>query len=289
VKVMVWGQIAIDWAHLAILTMAVGILLHELGMLSLGHAGVLLTGAYCWAFWARGDLSLFGSVAIGGFVLIIMSLTALRVQDDIFAVVTLALGEALRFFTLGAADLTGGSVGLGPIPRSDWVASMRGSQSLGFAAVLAVGWISVVTLRRWPGVVLGSIRDAELLTQGMGIRTRRIRFTVVTLSCTAAVLAGALQVAYYGLATPNMGALDISLQAVAAAMLAWPLWRQNRPIRSTFGFLLGSAIVVLLPPLLRQLVHGGVDVAVVRQALFGTLLYGLVHPRSPLSRLLEHS
>ena len=286
---MIWGQIAIDWAHLAILTMAVGILLHELGMLSLGHAGVLLTGAYCWAFWARGDLSLISSLAIGGVVLTIMSLTSLRVQDDIFAVVTLALGEALRFFTLGAAELTGGSVGLGPIPRSDWVASVPGSQWLGFATVLTVGCISVVTLRRWPGVVLGSIRDAELLTQGMGVRTHLIRFMVVALSCMAAIAAGALQVAYFGLATPTMGALDISLQAVAAAMLASPLWRQNRPLRSMAGFLLGSAIVVVLPPLLRQLVHGGVDVAVVRQALFGALLFCLVHPRSPLSGLLERS
>ena len=286
---MIWGQVAIDWAHLAILTMAVGILLHELGMLSLGHAGLLLTGAYCWAFWARGDLSLFGSLAIGGVVLMVMSLTALRVQDDIFAVVTMALGEALRLFSLGAAELTGGSVGLGPIPRSDWVASARGSQVLGLATVLMVGFVSVVTLRRWPGVVLGSIRDAELLTQGMGVRTRRIRFIVVALTCAAAAIAGALQVAYFGLATPTMGALDVSLQAVAAAMLAWPLWRQNRPMRSTAGFLMGSAIVVIIPPLLRQIIHGGFDVAVLRQALFGALLYGLVHPRSPLSKLLEHS
>jgi branched-chain amino acid transport system permease protein len=286
---MIFGQIAIDWAHLAILTMAVGILLHELGMLSLGHAGALLTGAYCWAFWARGDFSIIGSLMIGGAVLVIMSLTALRVQDDIFAVVTLALSESVRLFSLGATDLTGGSVGLGPIPRGDWVASMGGSQWLGVGTVLVLGCISVVTLRRWPGVVLGSIRDSERLTQGIGVRTRRVRFTVVALTGAAAALAGALQVAYFGLATPTMGALDISLQAVASAMLAWPLWRQNYPLRSLVGFLLGSAIIVILPPLIRYTIQGGFDVAVVRQALFGALLYVLVHPRSPLSRLLGRS
>lgn len=287
--IMVLDQILIDWAHLSILTLAIGFLLHEVGMLSLGHAGLLLTGAYCWALWARGDLSLVSALSAAAVFLLLMALTSLRVQDDIFAVVTLALAEALRFFVLGAYELTGGSVGLGPVPRSDWVASSHGAQLLALVTGTVVVSVAVLLLARWPGVVLGSIRDGELLSQGIGINTGLTRFMAFALTGVVAEVVGGLQVAYFGVATPQMGELDVSLQSVAAAMLAWPMWRQGRPGRSAIGFLLGAGAITIAPPLLRQLIREGVDVAVLRQALFGALLFGLVHPRSPFSRLLERS
>lgn len=284
---MVWEQIIIDWTHLVILTMAVGFLLHEVGMLSLGHSGLILIGAYCAGFWVLGQLSLLSASGLVVLALLALSLTAMRVRDDIFAVVTLGFGELIRLFVVGASDLTGGTLGLGPIPRSDWMASAHGAQWMGGVTVVVLGSAVAVLMRSWPGLILGSIRDGELLSQSCGVATGPIRLVAVSASGLAAVVVGALQATYFGLATPNLGTVDISLYAVASAMLGWPLWRQGRPERALIGFIVGSFVLVALPPFLRQVLRTGLDVAVFRQAVFGAVLYCLVHPRSPLSTVFN--
>jgi hypothetical protein len=76
-----------------------------------------------------------------------------------------------------------------------------------------------------------------------------------------------------------LGVLDVSLQALAAAMLARPAWRQGRPGMALVGYAITSAVLTLMPVLLRQLLPGSVQEALLRQALFGSVLYALAHPR----------
>lgn len=284
---MVLEQIVIDWVHLAILAMAVGFLLHEVGMLSLGHSGLVLTGAYCTALFVLHKLSLPAALGIALLLLALMSLTALKVKEDIFAVVTLAIAEMMRLLTVGAAGYTGGTLGLGPIPRHAWIASSTGSQFFATGTLLVSAAIAAGVLKYWPGLILGSVRDGELLAQGFGLRTRLIRTLAVVASGCAALLVGVLQVQYYGLASPRMGSLDVSLQALAAAMIAWPLWQQGRPARALVGFIGGSFLLVLIPPILRLVLSEGADVATIRQGMFGLLLYVLVHPKLALSKKME--
>ena len=54
---MILTQLAIDWLHLFVLTIAIGLLLHEAGLISLGHAGMLLGGAYAFGLAAMGTAS----------------------------------------------------------------------------------------------------------------------------------------------------------------------------------------------------------------------------------------
>jgi branched-chain amino acid transport system permease protein len=284
---MVLEQIIVDWMQLAILALAVGFLLHELGMLSLGHSGLVLAGAYCTGLIALERTAV--STALGAVILLLllMALTALRVRGDIFAVLTLALSEVTRLLTIGASNVTSGTLGMGPIPRTHWVASSAGAQIIAVIVLSLLAALAIVELRRWPGVVLGSIRDGELFIQGCGVRTRTVRMGAVIGSGLAAILVGVLQAQYYGLASPQMGTIDVSLQALAAAMLAWPLWRQGAPSRAIVGFIVGSLLLVLIPPTLRLIVSGGVGIAEIRQGMFGLILFILVHPRLRLARRLE--
>ncbi len=280
----VFFQLLVDWSHLSILSLAIGFLLFEVGVLSLGHAGMLLIGAYCVALLSLGKLGWLSALCLFVGVQIALALFALRVRGDVFALTSLAFSEALRFIALGAWNLTRGSLGLGPISAT-WLSSDWGSAAAGVTAVGVVTIAYIVLGRGWPGLILGTMRDDELVARGQGFRTNRVRFFAVALSGCVAALLGGLQVAYFGAAYPNMGRLEISLMALAAVMLASPFWSQGRPGRTVIGLLAGAATIVCLPPLLRWALPGSVDVALLRQALFGSLLYLLVHPGKPLLRL----
>jgi branched-chain amino acid transport system permease protein len=281
---VVLTQILIDWAHLSLLSLAIGFLLFESGVLTLGHAGALLAGAYCVAFLGLGEFGWLPILCLLVAVLGGLALSALRVRGDIFAVTSLALSEALRYTSLGAYELTKGALGLGPIPAT-WLRSDGGAVTAGLIAVACVAVVYFLLIRGWPGIILGAIRDNELVARGAGFATLSTRFAVVSLSGLVAAISGGLQVAYFGSAYPNMGRLEVSLMAFAAVMLASPVWRQGRAGRSVCGILAGTAVIVALPPGLRRLLPGSVDVAILRQILFGSLLYLLVHPSKPLSRL----
>lgn len=276
---MVLTQIIIDWIHLFVLTAAIGLLLHEAGLISLGHAGMLLGGAYAFGLGAMGSASF---AAGGAAVLLLASLLALvvlRVGSDIFAVVTLAFGMILYRVSVAATNWTGGSLGLGPLPRPEWLDSDTGSMgtaALSGAVVVLVYWCVV---RSNFGLELGASRDNELAARMQGISTGFVRYVAVVITGVMAACVGALQASSYGLVTPRMGVLEVSLQAVAAAMLAGVVWKQGRPLPTLAGYATASAALVVTPPLLRQILPGTVEEAVLRQALFGIVLYALVHPR----------
>ncbi len=269
-------QNLLDWGHLALMTISQGFLLHEVGLLSLGTAGMALAGGYAFAFLALGVHPAVCAVVILTFA-VLASAPALRVRGEIFAVVTLALASIGQRFSVGATTITGGSMGLGPLPRPDWLASTDGALVATIVVTLAFAAVYVVVCRSATGVVLGGTRDNELLVRSIGYSPLRIQFLVTFAVALATAAVGALTVSYYGLVTPRMGTLDLTLRALAAAMLARPLWRQGRPEVTILGYLVASGALALLPPALRSLMPD-VGEAVLRQILFGSALYILVHP-----------
>jgi len=276
---VIFDQLVLDWAHVALMTLALGVLVQELGMLSLGHTGIALAAAYLAAAVALGILPVIPGVLIGCGLVATIACFALRLRDDIFAVVTLALSEGLRHFFIGAGSLTGGALGLGPVGRPDWLATTAMAATVAWAVFLGLALVVVPLMKGWTGLALGAIRDGELFARAAGIRARRLRLIAVGATATVAAVSGMLQVGYYGLASPSAGSLDITLQAIAAVMIGWRFWRQGRPFRNLLGYAFGAAVVVILPALLRQV---GAEVAlagVMRQCVFGAMLFCLVHPR----------
>lgn len=272
------AQNVVDWLHLWLLTTAQGLLLHELGLTSLGLAAMLLTGAYAFGLLAMGVVGVTG-VFIGVLVIAALSSAAvLRVQGDIFAVITLAFCQIMHRIAVGAVDLTGGSLGLGPLRRYSIMATD------GNAVVIAAVCVALIAVAYWwvgrstLGVVLGGIRDDELYARAVGHRARVLQLLAVIAAGVAAALVGALAAGYFGLVTPQMGLLDVSLRALAAAMLARPFWQQGRPLLTLAGYAVAAGLLVIVPPFLRACLPA-VGEAVLRQALFGMILYVLVHPR----------
>lgn len=282
---MIWSQILIDSTHLWILALAYGFLLHELGILTLGHSGLLLAGAYGYALVAIGQWRLEGGLALVAAVVTLLGLSALRVRGDIFTVLSFAFAESLRYLALGLISVTGGANGLGPIDRPPWLANDGSALTTALCvAGLGVAAYVVFASGRW-GMRAGSLRDDELLARAYGVSSQPIKFLAVAATGLVVSIVGMLQVAYFGLAVPRLGNIDVSLQSIAAAMLALPLWRHGRPWSTVLGLACGAVVLTILPPLLRSLWNAGPDVAVLRQFAFGGALYALVHPRSPFSKI----
>jgi ABC-type branched-subunit amino acid transport system permease subunit len=276
---MVITQVVLDWLHLFVFTVAVGMLLHEVGLISLGLTGTLLGGAYAVALASLGHLPPSLGVLAVSLLATAQAAAALRVRQEVFAVVTLAGAIILHRTVVAAVPWTGGSLGLGPLPRPDWLAADEGALAVGAgtAGLVAVAYLaaghSTVFLR------LGAIRDHELSAEMRRIAVGWWRAGAVLVAGVVGALVGSLQAMYFGLVTPQLGVLDVSLQALAAAMLARPAWRQGRPGMALVGYAITSAVLTLMPVLLRQLLPGSVQEALLRQALFGSVLYALAHPR----------
>ncbi|MCE9637845.1 MAG: hypothetical protein K8T90_19265 [Planctomycetes bacterium] len=280
----VFTQALIDWVHLALAALGVGFLLFEAGLVSLGHAGLLLATSYTVAMAATGRVSAAMAALILASAWGLLSALALRLQGPVFAVASFALAECLRLGVIGARDYTDGTLGLGPIDIGAASATDGRAAALGLVALVVVTVAYVMIVGGVPGLIAGATRDHELLAQSAGIRTQFTRMVCVAASVVPIAVVGVLEIGYYHLATPEAGAIDRSLQWLAAGLLAAPLWRHGKPLRTAAGVVAGAALLVAFPIVLRRCFTGAVDVALLRQALFGIALYVLVHPAFPLWR-----
>jgi branched-chain amino acid transport system permease protein len=281
---VIWTPILVDAVHLAILALAIGFLVHETGLLPLGYTAMVLVGAYAFGAAAMSAISVWTTPIIVVLASVVLALPALRVREYVFAVVGLASAEAIRLLAIAVPEVTGGPLGLGPFPRSPvWVDS---ALVVPLASLVAAAALYVLGACGRVGLTLGLIRDDQLLAEASGVCPGVDRMLAAAIGGAVAAGVGALQAGWYAFVSPELGAFDVSLQAVAVALLGGGFWRQGQPGKAIAGILFGSLLIAAIPPTLRSVLPGNADLAVLRKALFGVFLYAAIHPRSPLARAI---
>ena len=173
------------------------------GLFSLGQAGFMLLGAYCYAIFtipteARttvfrnyGDsliqfqLPLVAAIIIGGavaaFFAYLIGLPVLRLKSDYLAIATLGFAEIVR----GLVQLQQfGSVTNGPDPINSFTAPKN---ILVYAAIAGVCILLIVLLiNATSGRAFKAIRDDEIAAEAMGINLshhRRLSFVISSFFC----------------------------------------------------------------------------------------------------------
>lgn len=283
-------HLGIFLAIYVILALSLDLIVGWLGQLSLAHAGFLAIGAYTyalttlklgWSFpWALG-LSVTVAVATS----LLLSLPAWRFRGDFFVMISLAVGALIQGlaqnwstpgFDFGTwRNLTNGTKGLAGIPnpvingiRLDTEKSMLVLAWV--LALLCTGLYLRLTRSPW-GRLLKCLRDDELAVRGLGKNVRLLKVQVFALSCAMAAVAGVIYAAYTSYIDPAVASLDESILLLCMVCVGG--------LGNLRGPLIGAAILLLIPELLRLTTMPEPIAANVRLLAYGLLLVAAVHLR----------
>jgi branched-chain amino acid transport system permease protein len=210
------------------------------GMFSLGHHGFFAVGAYA-AGWlvatvgapaagSAGGVALFlGSAAFAALAAalagLLVGLPCLRLRGDYLAIATLAFGEIVRISIQNTPAL-GGSLELS-VPRLlvqpqglEEVASFRWL-FLGIGAALFLATLLVIRnlVRSAHGRAIVSIREDEVASELLGVRTTRYKIGAFTLGAAFAGLAGWYYAHYNGSIAPANFDLLVGIRILLVVVL----------------------------------------------------------------------
>jgi branched-chain amino acid transport system permease protein len=166
----------------------------------------------------------------------LIGLPALKLRRDFFALATFGFGEAVTAVFQMFTQVTGGTMGLGSIPRyTTWWMALA-------AAVLAI--YLVANLKRSKlGRQSIAIRTDELAAQAIGIDAFRHKLNVFMLSAGLAGLAGGLQGFFIYYMDPRIFNWTTSVEQVIIVYFGG--------INSLTGAVVSSLLLSTLPEALR--------------------------------------
>lgn len=258
------------------------------GQISLGHGALMAVGAYTTGLLYAGDdgalplvLVMLIAAALTALVGAIVGAAAARLHGPYLAGATLAMAVAVPGLAIYFDELLGGEQGLRitapPVP--DWFADaiyfLSANETPGVKYLAYLGWATLLVVLLLlanlkagrVGRVWRAVRDDEVAAELAGIRLGRARVIAFVVSAFCAGLAGAVLGIVVRLAAPSGFTLVLSLGLLTAVVLGG--------LGSFTGALLGSALLVFLPPAVTNLGTGlGLDST--QAAQLAPLVYGVV-------------
>ena len=202
----------------ALLAVSVNMLAGEVGLVSMGHAGIAATAAYALAWAARQQMELSSQLGLALFCTLLISavygLTAMRTNGLVFLMITLALGIVVFGLAYKWSTVTGGQSGLTGIRRPHALANPYDFYYFSLA-VGAVVLMALKVLARSPfGLMLRGVRDSESRMTSLGYSTPAAKFVAMMVSGLVAGVAGVLGVWNSQFISPSVAAFDKSAMAV---------------------------------------------------------------------------
>ncbi|GAB6112306.1 branched-chain amino acid ABC transporter permease [Desulfomicrobium salsuginis] len=183
-------------------------------------------------------IALAASVLLG----LAVGIPALRLRGIYLALATIAFVQVLNVVVL-VLDVTGGAVGLFGIPQPF---ESRLGYLWFFGPILAVMLLFSARLTRTvAGRSFMAIREDELAAQAMGIPTTFEKVRAFVIGCGLAGVVGAMSAPFLNTWNARQSSFDASVACLAYVLIGGA--------RSVWGPLLGAALLVALPEVLRPL------------------------------------
>ena len=257
------------------------------GQISLGHGALMAIGAYTTAVFLQSDaplplpliflIAVCVTLVVGG----VVGVAAARLHGPYLAGATLALAVGLPELGLYFKDTLGGSQGLSvrlPQPP-EWFGHVIGYLSgnfvtpikwlayIGAACLLIVFFVLANLARSRVGRTWRAVRDQEVAAELAGINLGVWRVVAFVVSAACAGLAGGVMVLAIHAASPGAFTIVLSLSLLTAIVIGG--------LGSLLGALLGSALLVYLPPYVTDFATAhGLDDS--QAAQLSPLVYGVV-------------
>ncbi len=234
----------------AIVCVGLNLLIGYAGQISLGHAGFFGLGAYGSAILAARYgwpplLSLSISVFAVSAIAWIIGKPVLRLKGHYLAMATLGLGIIVSVVLATEDGVTGGPDGMAVPPLAIASLVLQGEKLwywIVAAVLLATVWLALNLIDSPRGRAWRALHGSEIAAGAVGIDPARHKLTAFVLSAALAALAGALTAHYSGFITPAKSSFLHSIELVTMVVFGG--------MASTFGAVVGAAILTTLPQLL---------------------------------------
>ena len=237
----------------AIVCVGLNLLVGYAGQISLGHAGFFGLGAYGAALLASRYgwpplVALVAAPAGVALLAFIVGRPVLRLHGHYLAMATLGLGIIVSIVISTEDGLTGGPDGMPVPPLALFGFVVQGERTwywiVGGCLLLAV-WLAQNLIASPIGRALRALHTSEIAAEVVGIDSARHKLMVFVVSAAFAAFAGGLTAYYAGFITPAKASFLHSIELVTMVVFGG--------MASTFGAVVGAAILTVLPQLLTLL------------------------------------
>jgi branched-chain amino acid transport system permease protein len=227
------------------------------GQISLGHAGLLASGAFTAGilfkeFGAPFWVTLPAAAVVGGLLGLLFGLPSLRLRGLYLAVSTLALHFIVVFVGGEYETKRGFSTGImvDPPALAGWtLVDARAWYFVLLTADVAVVLFSLNLLRSRTGRAWAALVERDVVAEALGVSVPYYKLAAFVVSSVMTAVAGALFAYYRGFVSVEAFSLFLTIQYVAMVIIGG--------LGSILGAILGAAFVVLFP----YLIEYGVNAA----------------------------
>lgn len=260
--------------------LGINVLTGYTGLISLGHVGFLVTGAYAYAilvskYQMHPLVGFLGAGVVPALASLVVGAPSLRLKGLYLAITTLAFSFIINTVILEARTITNGARGIA-VQRPEIFGVSFDSDAaftylcLGFAILTLFATLNIRRSR--VGRAFVAIRDNDIAARVMGINLHAYKLLAFVTSAFITGLSGALYSIYLSFVSVEGFPFLLSIEALAILIVGG--------LGSALGAVLGTVFIVLLPEAARlvfSLFSAQMD------ALFSTgaqelksMLYGLV-------------
>ena len=237
------------------LALGLNLLTGYTGQVSLGNAGFYAIGAYVSALLSTTyHLPFFVVTLVAAIVAalfgLLLGIPTLRLTGTYLSIATLGFGEITRLVILNWDNVTNGALGIKNIPRPsifgfELTLANNGLYYLMVVMVAAIAVFCYLIINSKVGRAFISIKEDELASTLMGIKTTRYKVLAFVLSAFISGIAGSFYAHMIRFIEPNSFTFDTSIMIISIVILGG--------MGTIRGMFLGSAILVAFPEILRPL------------------------------------
>jgi branched-chain amino acid transport system permease protein len=257
------------------------------GQISLGHGALMAAGAYTTALFLDAEeplplpVILLAAVVVATAIGALVGVAAARLHGPYLAGATLALAVGLPGLAIYFHDIFGGEQGMrvrapqAPEWFDGFIDAVSGNSASSTKWLAYVGAICLLItyfflanlVRSRIGRTWRAVRDQEVAAELAGINLGAWRVLAFVVSAAAAGLAGGVLAIVVRLAAPSGFTIVLSLALLTAIVIGG--------LGSLLGALLGSALLVFLPPFVTNL-GGDFGLDQTEAAQLAPFVYGVV-------------
>ena len=212
------------------------------------YASAILSLHFGVGFWT-GALA---GITTGAIISLMIAIPSLRVSGHYLVLASFGVQEILSGLYLNLQDVTGGPGGLRGIPRPTIFGitiESNGAYLLFYGAVLFIVFLVLLRLVRSPfGLLLKAVREDEMAPQALGKDIVALKIKTFVVSGAVAGLAGAMYAHYVTFISPGSFDVNVSIFILSMVLVGG--------MGTLYGAVLGAAVLVILPEMLRFLPIG---------------------------------